>query len=62
LETLGDVETMLLPRLPGYAEIGWSSPEGRSWDEYQFRLAAHAARWSASGRTFTRDPVVPWPG
>jgi hexosaminidase len=62
LMTLRDVETMLLPRLPGYAEIGWSAPEGRNWDEYQHRLTAQAARWTASGRTFTRDPVVAWTG
>jgi hexosaminidase len=60
--TLRDVETMLLPRLPGYAEIGWSAPEGRGWEEYQYRLAAHASRWAASGRSFTRDPVVAWAG
>ncbi|MGH9213969.1 MAG: beta-N-acetylhexosaminidase [Acidimicrobiales bacterium] len=57
---LAQVEQMMLPRLPGYAEIGWSAPEGRTWDEYGPRIAAHAARWTAGGRDFTRDPVVPW--
>jgi hexosaminidase len=57
---LAEMEQMLLPRLPGYAELGWSSPEGRSWDEYRWRVAAHAARWNAAGLTYTRDPPVPW--
>jgi hexosaminidase len=60
--TLAEIEQMMLPRLPGYAELGWSPPEGRSWDEYRVRLAAHAARWTASGRAFTLDTTVPWPG
>jgi hexosaminidase len=57
---LAEMEQMLLPRLPGYAELGWSSPDGRSWDEYRWRVAAHAARWNAAGLTYTRDPSVPW--
>ena len=59
--TLTQAEQMLLPRLPGYAEIGWSPAEGRSWGEYRRRLATHAARWTSGGRSFTSDPVVPWP-
>lgn len=58
--TLAEIERMLLPRLPGYAELGWSPATGRSWDEYRGRLARHARRWRAEGRTFTEDPAVPW--
>lgn len=61
VESRQDIEHRLLPRLPGLAEVGWSAPEGRSWDEYRERVAAHAARWTAAGRVFTRDPGVPWP-
>lgn len=61
ITTLAEIEQMMLPRLPGYAELGWSSAEGRTWDEYQTRLVTHAARWTAAGRSFTVDPVVPWP-
>lgn len=56
---LAQIEQMMLPRLPGYAEIGWST-EGRDWDEYQPRLADHDARWEAAGRSYTRDPLVAW--
>ena len=59
--SLAEIEQMLLPRLPSYAEIGWSTPDGRTWDEYAGRIAAQAARWTAAGRAYTRDPVVPWP-
>src|SRR5262249_7320101 len=49
LQTLADIEYMTFPRLPGYAEIGWSPATGRRWEEYKNRLGAQAARWSASG-------------
>jgi hexosaminidase len=54
-----DVEFMAFPRLPGLAEIGWSSRE-RSWDEYRVRLAAQAPRWTALGMNFYRSPQVVW--
>jgi hexosaminidase len=54
---------LLLPRLPGYAELGWAgAPASGGFDGYAPRLAAHAARWEAAGWTFTRDPAVPWSG
>ena len=56
-----DVETMALPRLLGIAEIGWSPREGKSWDEYRLRLAAHGPRLDAMGRHYYRSPAVPWP-
>lgn len=58
--TAEEVQLMVLPRLPGYAELGWSPADGNVWEEYQPRLAAHAARWDALGWTYTRDPVVVW--
>jgi hexosaminidase len=61
LETLADVEFMAFPRLPGYAEIGWSPLEGRSWDDYRLRLAVHGPRLAAMGVNFYRSPEVPWP-
>ena len=41
--TMKDIEYMVFPRLTGYAEIGWSPAEGRSWEEYKQRLVQHAA-------------------
>ena len=60
LVKMADVEYMAFPRLIGIAEIGWSSPEGRSWDEYKQRLAVHGKRLRAKGVNFYRDPGVPW--
>ena len=54
------LEKMLLPRLPAYAELGWSAPEGKNFAEFATRLADQAERWSASNLTFTHDPTIPW--
>jgi hexosaminidase len=34
--------------------------EGRSWDEYKIRLAAHGNRLEAMGANFYRSSSVPW--
>lgn len=60
LETIADIEFMLFPRLLGIAEIGWSPAEGRTWDEYRLRLAAHGPRLTAMGVNFYRDNGVAW--
>jgi hexosaminidase len=61
LRTIEDVELMAFPRLPGVAEIGWSPREGRHWEEYRTRLAAHAPYWEVRGVNFYRSPQVDWP-
>lgn len=60
LQTLDDINFMTFPRLPGYAEIGWSPATGRSWSEYSTRLAAHGPRWAALGVNFFRSSDIPW--
>ncbi len=57
---LKEVEYMIFPRLPGYAEIGWTAPDQRIWEEYKFRLAAHGERFEALDITYYRSPLVPW--
>ena len=62
LRSLSDAEYLAFPRLPGLAEIAWSPREGRSWEEYRLRLAAHAPRFDALGINYYRSPQVSWPG
>lgn len=57
---IDEVEFMVFPRLPGYAEIGWTPSAKRSWDEYKERLARHEERFTVMGIDFYRSPVVPW--
>jgi hexosaminidase len=59
IQTLEHIQYMFFPRLPGYAEIGWTPQQLRSWDEYRHRLAEHERRWEAMEISFHRDPAVP---
>jgi len=58
--TRSDMDFMAYPRLPGYAELGWSPMAGRNWNEYKVRLGSHGPRLTALGVNFYRDTVVPW--
>lgn len=57
---IDEVETLVFPRLPGYAEIGWTAPSARDWDEYKVRLASHGKRFEAKSIGFYKSPLVPW--
>jgi hexosaminidase len=60
IRSLTDAEQMLLPRLPGLAELAWSTRRS-TWAQYRVRLAAQAGRWQAAGLSFYPAPDVPWP-
>lgn len=60
IETMEDIEYMVFPRLPGYAEIGWSPQSVRDWASYSQRLAAHEGLFKAKNIHYYRSPVVPW--
>ncbi|MDG9714054.1 beta-N-acetylhexosaminidase [Streptomyces sp. DH10] len=60
LETSGHIEYMAFPRLPGVAELGWSSAASHDWERYKVRLAAQAERWDVLGIEWYRSPQVPW--
>ncbi|MFG1909917.1 beta-N-acetylhexosaminidase [Kribbella sp. NPDC048928] len=60
LDDLAKVEFMVFPRLPGIAELGWSSEEALDWETYQERLAEEAPRWEVLGVNFYRAPEIDW--
>lgn len=57
---IDELEYMVFPRLPGYAEIGWTAPEARNWEEYKLRLAKHGKRFEAMGIDYYKSKLVPW--
>jgi len=64
-ETVSDrrqAEYLLFPRLPGYAEIGWTQTANRDWNDYRVRLADHGARMKAMGISFYPSTRVDWDG
>jgi hexosaminidase len=50
----------MFPRVIGHAEIGWSAPENRSWDEYKVRLGKQKERLEALGINYFQSSKVPW--
>lgn len=61
IETSEDLEYLAFPRLPGHAEIGWTAPNSRNWEEYRQRLASHGERMTLMGIHFYPSPLVNWP-
>ncbi|MFE0704453.1 beta-N-acetylhexosaminidase [Streptomyces sp. NPDC058872] len=61
LASVGDLDLMAFPRLPGVAELGWSPAATHDWEAYKLRLAEQAPRFDALGITWYRSPEVPWP-
>ncbi len=57
---MDEVEYMVFPRLPGYAEISWTAPVNRNWEEYKLRLAKHGKRFEALGIDYYKSKLVPW--
>jgi hexosaminidase len=57
---LDEIEYMVFPRLPGYAEIGWTPAELRNWEEYKLRLGDHGQRFEALGINYYKSPLVTW--
>ena len=60
VSNMDEVEYLVFPRLPGYAEIGWAAPNTRSWDEYKTRLAKQGKRFDALGIDYFPSTRVSW--
>ncbi|TAH03826.1 MAG: beta-N-acetylhexosaminidase [Sphingobacteriales bacterium] len=58
--TMNDIEYMVFPRLPGYAEIAWSPASGRSWEEYKNRLGNHGRQMKAKHINYYPSKLVDW--
>jgi hexosaminidase len=57
---MADIEYMVFPRLPGYAEIGWSTPDSRSWDDYKIRLGKQGERFKVLKINYYQSKLVSW--
>jgi hexosaminidase len=60
VSNLQEADYLIYPRLPGYAEIGWTPVELRNWDHYKMRLADHGKRMKSMDINFYRSKLVPW--
>ncbi|MBD5786574.1 family 20 glycosylhydrolase [Cellulosimicrobium terreum] len=60
IPTTPDLFTMLLPRLSAVAEVAWTVPERKDWDDYRRRVAVEAASWRRAGTPFHPTTQVDW--
>ncbi|MDE5417070.1 beta-N-acetylhexosaminidase [Labilibaculum sp. DW002] len=60
VETIDDIEYLVFPRLPGYAELGWSKSENKNWDEYKIRLGKQKERFEYMKINYYQSPKIPW--
>lgn len=61
IRNLEDLTAMLLPRLAAVAEVAWTEPQDRDWDDFSSRVAQHGAFWDRVGLRWYRSPQVTWP-
>jgi hexosaminidase len=61
LENSDHIEFMAFPRLPAYAELGWSPWSTHDWENFRQRLATQGPRWTHQGIDFYRSTRIPWP-
>jgi hexosaminidase len=60
IESLSDLQFLLLPRLSGIAEKGWSSGEATGWDIYKKRLAGQSPIWKKAGWNYFKSSLIEW--
>lgn len=60
IATLSELEYLAFPRIIGYAELGWSTPENRSWEEYKERLARQTPYLERMGINYYPSPLIQW--
>jgi len=57
---MDEIESLAFPRLPGYAEIGWTASAQRNWEEYKVRLGQQAERFKIMEIDYYPSVKVPW--
>lgn len=60
ISEISELEYLAFPRLLGYAEIGWTRAEDRSWEEYKLRLAAQTPYFRRMDIRYYPSDRVPW--
>ena len=55
-----DLEYLAFPRLPGYAEIGWTAMEKRNWEDYKKRLVAHQTIFDRYKINYYPSSLIDW--
>jgi len=60
IEKFPELQFMIMPRLSGVAEKGWSPAKPTDWTDYRARLATQSPLWQQFGWNFFRSSLVDW--
>jgi len=60
ITNMDDIEYLVFPRLPGYADIAWSANKHKGWASYKVRLGKQAPRFEAMNINYYKSKLVPW--
>lgn len=55
-----DLEFLLMPRLPGTAEVAWTQRGATEWDDYAGRLGAQSPVWTSRGWMWFQSAEIDW--
>ena len=55
-----ELEYLAFPRAIGHAELGWSIPENRNWEDYKKRLLKQSSYLKRSKINFYKTPLLNW--
>ncbi|MDT8913695.1 family 20 glycosylhydrolase [Amycolatopsis sp. PS_44_ISF1] len=56
-----DIDYLTFPRLPAYAELGWSPRSTHDFTGFANRLAAQGPRWDVLGIRYYHSSQITWP-
>lgn len=60
INTIEELEYLAFPRVIGYSELSWSTPENRDWEDYKVRLANQAPFLDRMNVKYYPSPLIDW--
>jgi hexosaminidase len=60
ISNIDELEYLAFPRVIGYSELSWSSPENRDWENYKIRLANQAPFLERMDVKYYPSPLIDW--
>ncbi|MFD2826354.1 family 20 glycosylhydrolase [Leeuwenhoekiella polynyae] len=60
ISTISELEYLAFPRAIGFAELNWSQPENRDWENYKARLGNQAPFLEKMNVNYYPSPLIEW--
>ncbi len=60
ISNIDELEYLAFPRIIGYSELGWTTPENRNWESYKVRLSNHVSFLDRMDVKYYPSPLIDW--